>query len=57
MRQKEIALNIQPIKPIGMDEDEDHPISSYDTPLRDDAFILSDEEKIENHVFAMINFG
>ncbi len=47
MRQKEIALNIRPIKPVGMEEDEDHPISSYDTPLRDDAFVLSDDEKIE----------
>jgi len=47
MRQKEIALNIRPIKPLGIDEDEDHPITSYDTPLRDDAFILSDDEKIE----------
>ncbi len=47
MRQKEIALNIRPIKPIGINEEEDHPISSYDTPLREDAFLLSDEEKIE----------
>jgi GTP cyclohydrolase I len=47
MRQKEIALNIQPIKPLGFDEDEDHPITSYDTPLREDAFLLSDDEKIE----------
>src|SRR5260221_6682382 len=47
MRQKEIALNIRPIKPIGIDEDEDHPITSYDTPLREDAFLLSDEAKIE----------
>src|SRR5256885_9281977 len=45
MRQKEIALNIQPIKP--SDEDEEHPVSSYETPLREDAFALSDEEKIE----------
>src|SRR4249920_1607195 len=47
MRQKEIALNIRPIKPIGSEADEDHPVTSYDTPLRDDAFILSDDEKIE----------
>jgi GTP cyclohydrolase I len=47
MRQKEIALNIRPIKPLGIDNDEDHPITSYDTPLRDDAFLLSDDEKIE----------
>ncbi len=45
MRQKEIALNILPIRPL--DEDDDHPISSYETPMRADAFELSDEEKIE----------
>jgi len=44
MRPKEIALNIRPIK--SLDEDEDHPLSSYDTPLRDDAFEMSDEDKI-----------
>jgi len=32
---------------MGLDDDEDHPITSYDTPLRDDAFHLSDEDKIE----------
>jgi GTP cyclohydrolase IA len=45
MRQKEILLNIQP-----HDHDElgdDHAGSSYDTPLRDDAFVLDDEEKID----------
>ncbi len=47
MRPKEISLNIQPIKSLPIEEDEDHPISSYNTPLRDDAFLLSDEEKIE----------
>jgi GTP cyclohydrolase I len=47
MRQKEIALNIRPNKPIGFDADEDHPVTSYDTPLREDAFVLSDDEKIE----------
>jgi len=45
MRQKEISLNILPIRPL--EEDEDHPISSYETPMRPDAFELSDEEKIE----------
>ena len=46
MRQKEISLNILPIRPL--EEDElDHPISSHDTPLRADAFDLSDQEKIE----------
>jgi GTP cyclohydrolase I len=47
MRQKEIALNIRPIKPIGSEADDDHPVTSYDTPLREDAFVLSDEEKVE----------
>lgn len=47
MRRKEIALNIRPIKPSMLDYDEDHPVSSYDTPLREDAFALSDDEKID----------
>jgi len=46
MRQKEISLNIRPIKPVDA-EDDDHFVSSWNTPLRDDAFDLSDEEKIE----------
>ncbi len=46
MRQKEISLNILPIKSIEED-DQDHPISSHDTPLRVDAFDLSDDQKIE----------
>jgi GTP cyclohydrolase I len=46
MRPKEISLNIRPIRPIE-DDDIDHPLGNYDTPLRDDAFDLSDEEKIE----------
>lgn len=46
MRQKEIALNIRPIKPVDT-EDDDHPVVSYNTPLREDAFLLSDEEKID----------
>src|SRR5579859_3537823 len=45
MRPKEIALNIQPIRPF--DEEYEHPVGSYDTPLREDAFALSDEEKME----------
>ncbi len=44
MRQKEISLNIQPIK--SFDDDLDHPVGSHDTPLRPDAFDLTDEEKI-----------
>ncbi len=58
MRQKEIALSIQPIKSIGINEDEDHPVTSYDTPMREDAFVLSDEEKIEkieNHFRQIMN--
>ncbi|MBS1507579.1 MAG: GTP cyclohydrolase I FolE [Bacteroidetes bacterium] len=46
MRQKEIALNIRPIKPVDLEDDE-HPVGSYNTPLREDAFLLSDEEKID----------
>ena len=45
MRQKEISLNILPIRPL--EEDDEHAGSSYETPLRADAFELSDEEKIE----------
>jgi len=45
MRQKEISLNIRPLKPI--DADDDHVGSSTETPLRPDAFELSDDEKIE----------
>jgi GTP cyclohydrolase I len=48
MRQKEISLNIRPLKPLDSDElDDAHVGSSIETPLRDDAFKLSDEEKIE----------
>jgi GTP cyclohydrolase I len=46
MRQKEIALNIRPIRPVD-DTDDEHPVSSFDTPLREDAFELSDDDKIE----------
>lgn len=45
MRQKEIMLNIRPLN----DADEfgdDHASSSYNTPLRPDAFDLDDDEKI-----------
>ena len=45
MRQKEISLNILPIRPLG-DED-DHVGSSHETPMRPDAFDLTDDEKIE----------
>lgn len=45
MRQKEISLNIRPISPVDAD-DSDHLVSNWETPLRSDAFVLSDEEKI-----------
>jgi GTP cyclohydrolase IA len=45
MRQKEISLNILPLKPLD-DEFDDHMGSSAETPLRADAFDLDDDEKI-----------
>lgn len=45
MRQKEISLNILPIRPL--EDDDDHPLSSHETPMRADAFDLTDDEKIE----------
>jgi GTP cyclohydrolase I len=48
MRQKGISLNIRPLKPHETDDDlDDHIGSSADTPLRPDAFDLSDDQKIE----------
>jgi GTP cyclohydrolase IA len=47
MRQKEISLNIRPLKPAADEDDYDHAQSSAETPLRADAFALSDDEKIE----------
>lgn len=47
MKRKEISLNIRPIDSTALDQEEDHPVSSYETPLREDAFALSDQEKIE----------
>src|SRR5689334_19494797 len=47
MRPKGISLNIQPLNPLGEDAGDDHVSSSAETPLRPDAFDLSDEEKIE----------
>jgi GTP cyclohydrolase I len=46
MRQKEISLNIRPLKPLPADSDDDHSGSSTETPMRSDAFDMSDEEKI-----------
>jgi len=47
MRQKEISLNIQPLKSHDDDLDDDHLSSSIETPLRADAFDLHDDVKIE----------
>ena len=47
MRQKEISLNIRPLKSLNDDLGDDHHSSSADTPLRPDAFELDDETKIE----------
>ncbi len=46
MRQKEISLNIRPIKPVEADDD-DHFMTSWETPMREDAFEVDDETKIE----------
>lgn len=46
MRQKEISLNILPINTDPDDIGDDHVASSYNTPLRDDAFGLTDDEKV-----------
>ncbi len=46
MRQKEISLNIQPLNKIDDDLADDHVGSSFETPLREDAFELDDDEKI-----------
>lgn len=46
MRQKEISSNIRPLK-IEEDFGDDHLGSSTETPLRSDAFEMSDEEKIQ----------
>jgi len=47
MRQKEISLNIQPIKRLHEEFDDDHQLTSWNTPMREDAFVLSDDEKVE----------
>jgi GTP cyclohydrolase IA len=47
MRQKEISLNIRPLKSLEPEDiGDDHVASSSETPLRADAFALDDEEKI-----------
>ena len=47
MKQKEIMLNIQPKSDLEDDMADDHIGTSYDTPMRDDAFEMSDDEKVE----------
>jgi len=47
MRQKEILLNIQPLNTPDDDPEDGHFLSSFETPLRADAFDLDDETKIE----------
>lgn len=46
MRPKEISLNIRPLDSED-DAAEDHLLTSMETPLRADAFVLDDESKIE----------
>lgn len=48
MKQKEISLNTRLIKELSIDEaGDEHVGSSYDTPLRADAFEMDDEIKVE----------
>ncbi|HMQ00509.1 MAG TPA: GTP cyclohydrolase I FolE [Cyclobacteriaceae bacterium] len=48
MRPKEIMLNTRPISNLAIDDiGDDHVASSYETPLRDDAFDLDDDTKID----------
>jgi GTP cyclohydrolase I len=48
MRQKEISLNIRPLKSLDTEDiGDDHVGASADTPLRADAFDIDDEEKID----------
>lgn len=47
MRQKEISLNIQPVKPLDEETDDDHILSSWETPVRPDAFDLNDDQKVD----------
>lgn len=46
MKQRKILLNTQPIDEEVEETGEDHVASSFETPLRPDAFELSDDEKI-----------
>ncbi|ELR68482.1 GTP cyclohydrolase I type 1 [Fulvivirga imtechensis AK7] len=58
MKPKEILLNTRHEDDITDDLGDDHVASSYDTPLRPDAFAMSDEEKmkkIEGHFREIMN--
>jgi GTP cyclohydrolase IA len=58
MRQKEISLNILPLKSVEDDFEDDHIASSSETPLRPDAFDLDDDvkiERIEKHFREIMN--
>ena len=46
MKQKEILSSIQPDLKVEDMEDADHPVSNYNTPLKANAFDMSDDEKI-----------
>src|SRR5688500_2014135 len=47
MRQKEILLNIQPLSSSDDDFEDNHILTSFETPLRADAFEMDDEVKIK----------
>ncbi|MDH5380152.1 MAG: GTP cyclohydrolase I FolE [Cyclobacteriaceae bacterium] len=47
MKPKEIMLNIQEIDTTMDDIGDDHIVTSYETPLREDAFVMNDDEKIK----------
>lgn len=58
MSNKDGNLKIRPIHNDDDDADLDHPVSSYETPLRADAFELDDEvkiDKIEGHFREIMN--
>jgi GTP cyclohydrolase I len=46
MRQKETSLNIRPLRNDDDDQGDDHVSASAETPLRQDAFDVDDDEKI-----------
>ncbi len=57
MKQRKILLNTRPINETVEEEGEDHVVSSFETPLRADAFEMSDDEKIriiEKHFRAIM---